>query len=630
MANTAAWKGLVAGCLLLAGASQALAQQVKPENLLVKEFNPKQKDVVISTPTPAEVAGCEVKMVQGSQPGSVGYLLLDANKKPLRRFMGAAKKPIETFSYYKDGVEVYREIDGNGNNKPEQFRWLNTAGMKWGLDLNEDGKIDAWRMISAEEVGQEAFQALATHDFDRLKALFLSETEMAALKLPAAQVKRLTDLQRQAAQKFEDVCKNTPQIARANFVRVEGAPPGCALAEHFGGESDLIKYASRSILFESEVADKDGKKEKKHEWLSTGEMIQVGLAWRLIDVPSPEDMPGSGPNTQPAGNPELTKLLDNLTDIDNKMKDQTGQSFVSLMRSRINKVQEILPKVKAEEQETWYKQLFDNYAALAQNNDATAMTQLAELRKQIAAKMPGSSLAAYGSYREMWTQYAQAIGSGSKSAQDITKIQDQWVNNLESFVKSYPNAEDTTPEALHQLAIVTEFAGKEEEAKRWYRQIYTSFEKHILAEKARGGERRLNLVGKDMELQGSQLGGGDFSLGTLKGKVVVVYYWASYVDQCDGDFARLKKTAARSNFELVCVSLDDNAEAAQRYLKTNPVPGVHLFSTAARGDSGLSSPLAVQYGINGLPTMFLVGRDGKVISNRLQIGELESELRKVQ
>jgi hypothetical protein len=629
MAKTPALAALLAGGLLLAGAASTLAQAPTVELLLHSQFSPKQKDVVISTPSAAEQASCEVKTVAGSQKGSVGYLLLDAKKQPVRRYMGAAKKPIEVFSYFKDGTEVYREVDSNGNGKPDQFRWLNTGGMKWGLDLNEDGKIDTWRMISAEEAGYEAFQALATHDFARLKALFLSEAEMTALKLPAAQVQRLLALQKQAAQKFEEVTRALPQLAKASFVRVEGNPPGCVLGEHMGGESDLIKYASRSLLYESEGAD---KKEKKHEWLNTGEMIQVGLAWRLIDVPSADGGPGSNEPTPAAANPLLAKLLDALTDLDTKNQGQDGPQTPLYMKSRIRLIQQILEKADAKEAETWYRQLFDNYATLAQVGDADALGSLAKLRKYVADNQPRSGLAAYGTYREIWTQYALDINDAKKSTTEIAKVGEQWLAKLEKFVQDYPTAEDTTPEALQQLGVGAEFAGKDEEAKSRYRQIYKSFPSHMLADKARGAEERLSLVGKELQLKGTQLNGGDFSIADLKGKAVVVYYWASYVDQCVGDFARLKKAcdpANKTNLELVCINLDDTSAAAQTYLKNSPVPGVHLYSAAAKGSSGLSSPLAVQYGINGLPTMFLVGRDGKVISNRLQISELESELKKL-
>ena len=74
------------------------------------------------------------------------------------------RQSFDTWSYYKDGVEVFRELDTNFNRKKDQYRWLNSAGMKWGVSTQEDGKIDSWKWISAEEAAQEVFAALAKGD----------------------------------------------------------------------------------------------------------------------------------------------------------------------------------------------------------------------------------------------------------------------------------------------------------------------------------------------------------------------------------------------------------------------------------------------------------------------------------
>src|SRR5262249_17040781 len=184
------------GVLVGGSAAPAWAQQDKMQDNVKKILNykPRQEGVDYSTPAPEELKDCEVKLITGSRPGSSGWLLLDAAKRPLRRFFDTnGDRKIDIWSYYKDGVEVYREIDTSvpNNDKPDQYRWLNTGGSKWGFDLNEDGKIDTWKTISSAEVAQEVFAALATKDLARLRALFVTEAEVRALKLPAAEADRI-------------------------------------------------------------------------------------------------------------------------------------------------------------------------------------------------------------------------------------------------------------------------------------------------------------------------------------------------------------------------------------------------------------------------------------------------------
>src|SRR5437879_3245409 len=86
--RTALW--LAIGLLLGGGATPAGAQPQKAKLPTVEQmltiYRPRQPGIVLSTPRPDEYAACEVRFIEGSRPGSNGYLLLDPQKRPLRRF----------------------------------------------------------------------------------------------------------------------------------------------------------------------------------------------------------------------------------------------------------------------------------------------------------------------------------------------------------------------------------------------------------------------------------------------------------------------------------------------------------------------------------------------------------------
>ncbi|HWY85493.1 MAG TPA: hypothetical protein VNX28_02150, partial [Gemmataceae bacterium] len=234
MAKTTALQGLMAGCLLVATATFTWAAP-PPTVQAMLQYKPDFADVQISTPTPDEYAACEIKYVTGATKGSGGWMLLDPRKQPLRLLFSRAGQRVDTYSYYKDGVEVFREIDENLNLKKDQYRWLNSAGMKWGYSSQEDGKIDAWQYISAEEVSQEVFAALASGDLARLQALFITQQEMRSMKLPPEEAQRMIGLAKGAPAKFLATRAKLPQLnAKARFVRVESATPSCVPAEANG------------------------------------------------------------------------------------------------------------------------------------------------------------------------------------------------------------------------------------------------------------------------------------------------------------------------------------------------------------------------------------------------------------
>ncbi len=616
--------GMLASCLLLWGAAPALAQPTVAQML---SFKPRQPGVQISTPTPDEQAGCKVELERGAQPGSSGWVLLDSQKRKVRRFFDSnADKKIDLWSYYKDGSEVYREIDTNLNERADQYRWLNAGGMKWGVDADEDGKLDSWKWIATDEVAQEVFHAVATRDFARLRMLLITETEVRALKLPAARTDKLLKQLAAAEGRFNETIKKLPNLTdKAIFIRLESGAPHCIPKEASGAEQDYLKQPSRVVLFETP--------DKKHEWLHTGAMIKVGSAWRLIEGPGLD----TGPTEMAPQNadPVLAQLMEKLSTLD-KTPPPPAQTpghrpeLVKYYQARVALIEQIADKTKdGTQKEVWIKQLADNLSTWAQSSDKkdqAALQKVSQLREQHARAAAGSSLTGYIAYRELWAKFGRAL---VEDIDELPRVQRAWMEELAKFVQQYPKADDA-PDALHHLAMGSEFGGKEDEAKRYYEQIATNFPNHALAAKARGSVRRLDLTGKALELSGPTLTGQTFDLTRLRGKVVVVYYWASYCRDCQPDVATLRKlqsTYSAKGLEIVTVNLDETAQAATGFLQTNPLTATHLFQ-AADNASGLSSPLATQYGIMGLPTVFLVGKDGNVISRTLQVNSLEDAVKK--
>jgi hypothetical protein len=600
------------GCLLLwVGTTSAASVEQ------VLQFRPKQQGVVYSTPTAEELKLCKVKW----NPEGRVWLLLDPQGRPLRRLVDTKgdSKP-HVWCYYHEGIEVYREIDTKSDGKPNQYRWLNTGGMKWGVDLNEDHRIDSWRMISAEEVSQEIVQAVISRDFNRLQALFISQSEIDTLGLPAVEAARLRDLQKQASGKFQSTVARLPNLnAKTRWVHLETAPPQCLPADTYGAKQDVIRYARGTILCETEG---------KHDWLQTGEMIKIGLVWRIIDAPTVGD--GIGDDAPSGNDPALQALLSQLGSLDAnppKTSDSGGANpeLATYNLKRADLLNQIVAKVKPEEREQWLHQVADCLGAAAQSSpesDKTAYQRLQKLEEQFEKSMPKSNLTAYVTFREMSAENALL----TKSGMDNAKVQDKWLERLKKFVDTYPKAEDT-PEALMQLGMFSEVIDKETEAKSWYGHLVREFADHPLAAKAQGALRRLELEGKPMELLGTQLDGSPFNIEALRGKMVVVYYWGGWnKERCVGDFAQLRLLldTYAGKLAVVCVNLDNTADDARTFLQRVQAPGIHLFQAG-----GLESPLATQYGIMFLPHVLLVDKDGKVLNRTVQqVTSLDAELKK--
>jgi thiol-disulfide isomerase/thioredoxin len=595
-------------------------------------FKPRQDGVVCTTPSADKLAGCKVELVKGQQQGS-GWALKDEEGNLIRRYYNTRFSnvkdgtKIDVWSYYKDGQEVYREWATTNGQAPDQYRWFNAGGSKWGVDENRDGKIDSWKAISPEEVSQEILTALINRDFARLQPLLLTETELNALDLPSDQAGRIREQLKAASEKFQETLGKLKLSAKASWIHLETVAPQCIAVEG-SSRAEVVKHARGTLLY-----DNGGSS----DWIQTGEMYQVGNAWRIVGAPTPGASAPETQNGKGAGqinleeNPELQKLIAELTDLDKQVPSSTDSgSNPKLAQHHLKRadiLERIVAKVKGGDRDPWIRQVADSLSTAAQSdtNNEASMTRLLALERQLTGELPaGHTLTAYVTYREMQADYWRNTSAKGK---DYNKVQKAWMARLAAFAKTFPKGEDL-PDVLLQAGMTGEMLGELVEAKNWYGQVARQFPDKPQAKKAEGAIARLDLEGKTLKLAGPMLSDPNlvFDIEQKRGKVVIVYYWASYNTDCRSDFTKLKGMldAHSGKVELVCVNLDNSMDEARSYLRTTQAPGTHLHQ-----DGGLESKMATDFGIQVLPTIFLVGKDGKVVSRNGQIANLEDEVKKL-
>ena len=133
-----------------------------------------------------------------------------------------------------------------------------------------------------------------------------------------------------------------------------------------------------------------------------------------------------------------------------------------------------------------------------------------------------------------------------------------------------------------------------------------------LAKSFEGIIRRLKLMGNAMQLEGVQLDGKALDWAKYRGKVVLVDFWATWCGPCMAEIPNIKANYEKyhkQGFDVVGISLDDmDREQLAAAVTKEGVPW-----TICR-DADASTHMAEYYGVQGIPTLILVGRDGKVVS----------------
>jgi thiol-disulfide isomerase/thioredoxin len=132
-------------------------------------------------------------------------------------------------------------------------------------------------------------------------------------------------------------------------------------------------------------------------------------------------------------------------------------------------------------------------------------------------------------------------------------------------------------------------------------------------------------VGRTAELKGPTLGGETLDIASLRGKVVLVDFWATWCPPCRAEIPRLRtlyETSRKDGLRIVGVSLDPDRQALVQYVAANRIDWPQVFF-AEQEQPGRTSPLALQYGVQAIPDTLLVDGEGKIVARGLRGDALE-------
>lgn len=131
--------------------------------------------------------------------------------------------------------------------------------------------------------------------------------------------------------------------------------------------------------------------------------------------------------------------------------------------------------------------------------------------------------------------------------------------------------------------------------------------------------------GQPLEIAGPTLEGADFDLKQLRGKVVLVDFWATWCGPCVAELPNVRQVYDRHHqdgFEVVGVSLDNSRERLAAFVRERQLPWPQIFFDED-GSRGWANPLARQYDITAIPSMFLIDQQGQVAASDVRGESLE-------
>lgn len=574
---------------------------------------PLQSDVDMDTIAEEEIPLCELVISDDKRQ----MRLLSPQKVVLRNFVDADGDPkgqVDQWSYYQNGVEVYRELDTTGNGKRDQFRWLNSAGTRWGVDENGDGVIDSWKEISAEEVSREIVLALAAKDVRRFLCIALKEDELKSLALGEAL--NSTVAKKIAALKagFANAAADAALTDKTEWHQLSAVLPGLVPKGDQGNQKDLHVYENAAVTIS------DGGNVRQ---IVIGTLVKIGdNNWRILDLPRKYDeeqaaftfiQPIHAQGSTGPTDTEIVAMMNQVTALQAQIPTLPENQRPEKHKRVIALLMEIV-KVSAtqEERENWIRQIADTIM------EATARGELPDGKEQIATifntvnRPTMQELAAHVRSRQIMVEYYLALASGG----DTMKAYTDWLAALEDLVTTFPKTEAGL-EGMMQLASYKEMLEQSnEESIKWYEKIIELVPGQPQATKARGAIRRLTSEGKEVPFRGvTDTTGKAFDIAEYKGKFVLLCFWESHSAAQLPIIKAVTDRFEAAGLVPIGINLDPDEATLRTSLRGAPT-WRQLYAP-----NGLDGALAMYWGIMTPPCMILYDKEGKVARASISTAE---------
>jgi len=244
----------------------------------------------------------------------------------------------------------------------------------------------------------------------------------------------------------------------------------------------------------------------------------------------------------------------------------------------------------------------DAYAAAAKEREWQALTLLSKAspEAQIAQRIDDIEK---GLLNNSSLSAQQRYGIRAAQVQRKAHSREEYEKGIRDLLREFPD--DTRS---YQLLLSAQRGVTNEHAREVAQEVLGSNAPDEIKAEAKSILNMMDSIGKPLNLQYTALDGRKIDLQKMKGKVVLIDFWATWCAPCVADMPAVKEIYDKlhlKGFEILGVNFDQEKPVVEQFLKEKQLTWPQYYD-----GKGWRNKFGQEFGIDTLPRMWLVDKKG--------------------